>query len=259
MRIDQEVNQDVAAAAKRALVREDTEEEMYHLKSRCVVANMEIKSAEAQRNLIREHALAEVAKHDLAARIAKEKKHAEWLQTIFPALHAAKMQKAVRAMDSTAVSHHRSVMTGMQKNGIDINWASIPDLWDPDYSLLHHYGMLPDTQSRFDERSRRICRISPHLEMFIENINCYRMGLDPLKRDPIVALKKLFKECFVCEEMLSKSGCSLTGLLLTSKLVIDLAFMRAVVAFSSWLGCSSMPAGYLNICDWPPHEGDAGL
>ena len=172
-----------------------------------------------------------------------------------PAIHAAKMREAVLAMDSTDVSHHRAVMTGLQMNRVYIKWVSIPDLWDPDYSLLHNFGSLPDIDSKFSHASRRIVRISPHLEVFIKHRTAYKAPAGA--PDPTNALHSLLRACFVGEERLFQHGWSPYNLLLTSKLVIDLAFMRAVKAASNWLGPSSMPAGFIS--EWPPNEDDAGL
>ena len=46
-------------------------------------------------------------------------------------------------------------------------------------------------------------------------------------------------------------------LLAMSHMILDMAFVRAVLLASAWLGPSAMPAGY--IPSWPPPESDAGL
>ena len=208
-----------------------------------------------KRKVIREHAAAEERKRDEAARLAKEKKHVEWLQTKFPAKHAAKMSEAVEAMDATTVRHHRAVMTAMQSRGVFNRETTVPDLWDPNHSMLHNFGSLPDIVSKVGHASRRIVRISPHLEVFIKHRTAYKAPAGG--PDPTNALQSLLRACFVAEERLFQGEWSHYNLLVTSKLVIDLAFMRAVKAASNWLGPSSMPAGFIS--EWPPNEDDAGL
>ena len=46
-------------------------------------------------------------------------------------------------------------------------------------------------------------------------------------------------------------------LLASSHMVLDMAFARAVLVASAWLGPDAMPAGYIQT--WPPLEGATGL
>ena len=136
-------------------------------------------------------------------------------------------------------------------------WILVEELWDPDLGMLHNFGSVPDVDSKFGLLSRRICRISPQLALFIRHRTEYKPGIEG--PNPTNALQSLLRTCFVDEQRLFQGAWSHHNLLVTSKLVVDLAFMRAVLAASKWLGPSSMPAGYVNISDWPPHQDDGGL
>ena len=156
-------------------------------------------------------------------------------------------------MDGAAVSHHKAVMIDLQKCGVLSSWITVEELWDPDLSMLWNYGSVIDVDSKFGRSSRLKCYISPQLSLFIKHRTEYKQPVGG--HDPTSALLCLLHTCFIDAQRLFLGAWSTHNLLVTSKL----AFMRAVVAASIWLGPSSMPAGYVNISDWPPHEGDGGL
>ena len=68
--------------------------------------------------------------------------------------------------------------------------------------------------------------------------------------DPVAALKHLLKTCFVGDLYMFESQYSPFHLLLAGRLVVDIAFVRAVVAASKWLGPDGLPGGYISL--WPP-------
>ena len=50
----------------------------------------------------------------MAAQLAEEKKHKIWLQTVFPAEHAAQMKAAIQILDATARSRQDTRMVQME-------------------------------------------------------------------------------------------------------------------------------------------------
>ena len=54
-----------------------------------------------------------------------------------------------------------------------------------------------------------------------------------------------------------KDAYSAYQLLCSSQMIVDMAFVRAVIAASAWLGPGAMPVGYID--SWPPPEGEEGL
>ena len=137
-------------------------------------------------------------------------------------------------------------------------WLAISDPWQPDLTLLHHFGSLPDVDSTFPSPAKRQVRCSPQLAAFITCITTYKKQCPP---DPEGALRCLLSSCFVQYNCMFKDGFSPYQLLCSSQLVMDMAFARAVRAACQWLGPIAMPAGYIQT--WPPQEpppaGDAGL
>ena len=98
--------------------------------------------------------------------------------------------------------------------------------------------------------SRRQVRCSPQLVAFIQNHTSYQQQVSG--PDPEAALRHLLRRCFVGEHLMFKDAYSAYQLLCSSQMIIDMAFVRAVLAASSWLGPDAMPAGYIHT--WPPPE-----
>ena len=73
-----------------------------------------------------------------------------------------------------------------------------------------------------------------------------------LGANPESALLFLLRACFVEADRLFKGPFSPYNLLCSSKLVIDHAFFRAVLAASKWIGPIVMTVGYLST--WPPAD-----
>ena len=138
----------------------------------------------------------------------------------------------------------------MQASGVFKRWITILDLWEPDFNILHNFGTLPNLDNKFSGSARRTVRCSPQLATFIEHHTAYkRMASGP---EPEPALRHLLRACFVSEEKIFQGPFSPYNLLCSGNLVIDLAFMRAVVAASKWLGPHAFPAGYIS--EWPPSQ-----
>ena len=98
-------------------------------------------------------------------------------------------------------------------------------------------------------------RCSPQLAAFIEQHTRYKKPV--VGADPEVALRYLLRACFVGDEKLFQNAWSPFNLLCSSNLVLDQAFLRAVVAASRWLGPETMPVGYT--ATWPPTQVIQGL
>ena len=135
-------------------------------------------------------------------------------------------------------------------------WA--PEPWAPDPSFYHCFGSLPDVDRRFDRPGRRQVKCSPELSAFILGFTDYKHPGDGMP-NPEAAMSHLFKACFLMHHLMFRNDSSPYQFLARSHNIIDLAFVRAVLTASRWLGPDDMPTGY--IAHWPPPqpEGDTGL
>ena len=162
------------------------------------------------------------------------------------------MQAAIKALDPAAMSQHQVLMSQMEGLSVFKRWPAIPELWEPDFSLLHNFGSLPDMDNIFSAAARRAVRCSPQLAAFIEHNTGYKRPA--AGRHPEAGLTWLLRACFVRADTMFKGGFSPYQLLCSGKLVMDLAFMRGVVAASKWLGPHVLPTGYIS--EWPPEPSD---
>jgi len=145
----------------------------------------------------------------------------------------------------------RNKMQFMQDNQCFLRWLTIQPLWDPDNTLLHNFGTIANVDNKVGAAVyRRQARCSPQLATFVENKTGYIKT--PLGPDPERALLCLLRACFVSPEKMLQGCWSPFHLLCHSKLVLDHAFLRAVVAASRWLGVEVMPVGFIE--DWPPTQ-----
>ena len=161
------------------------------------------------------------------------------------------MNAFISAMAEPAMSQQRTVMEQMQAGHRFKRWLTIPALWEPDFTLLFHSGTLSNLDNKLaGAASRRVVRCSPQLAAFIEQHTQYKKPV--IGPDPVAALRHLLRACFVCEEKLFQNAFSPFNLLCSSNLVLDHAFIRAVVAASRWLGPEAMPVGYMST--WPPAQ-----
>ena len=132
--------------------------------------------------------------------------------------------------------------------GVFNRWVSVPHLWEPDLLLFHNFGTLPNVDNKFSGSARRTVKCSPQLATFIEHNTHYKRSV--AGPQPDAALRHLLRACFISEELMFTGPFSAYNLLCTSNLVMDHAFLRAVVAASKWLGPTVFPVGY--IANWPP-------
>ena len=165
------------------------------------------------------------------------------------------MSAFLQGRSQEAMSHTTTTMTTLHRQGAFTRWITIDDLWQPDLSLLHLFGTLPDMDGKCNTTSRRQVRCSPQLNAFIIAHTSYRQPISG--PNPEAALRYLLRRCFVGEEYMFKGAYSPYQLLCRSQMILDMAFVRAVITASAWLGQEAMPAGYISI--WPPPEADTGL
>ena len=184
----------------------------------------------------------------MAKELGDEKKRCVWQQTVFPVTHASRMNAFIKSLDPTALGQHQASMRQMQTLGVFNRWVTIPHLWEPDLTILHNFGTLPNVDNKFSGSARRTVKCSPQLANFIEHNTQYKRAVAGPQPEP--ALRHLLRACFVWEELIFTGPFSAYNLLCTSHLVMDHAFMRAVVAASKWLGPTVFPVGY--IANWPP-------
>ena len=241
--------------AKRARLQEDRDEVVRATDAKRLLATAERDAQEAKRKAIAEAAdsLKAKKKSDLAAAAAKT--HSNWLQTVAVAEHAADMIASVKAMSSEATTQAVKTMNSLQRDGRFKSWIVITDPWKPDLTLLHLFGSLPNTGDKFSTAAKRQVRCSPQLAAFIHGHTGY--ADPPAGPDPVAALQCLLKSCFVRSPYMFKDSFSAFQLLSSSQLILDMAFVRAVLAASAWLGPHATAAGHKHA--WQPLEVDAGL
>ena len=135
------------------------------------------------------------------------------------------------------------MMTTLQSQGVFKRWITIDDPWQPDLTQLHLFGTLPDLSGKFSTAATRQVRCSPHLHAFIIGHTSYAQPV--IGPSPEAALAALLSHCFVRPQSMFKDACSPYQLLCSSHMILDMAFVRAVIAASAWLGPDAMPVGYI--------------
>ena len=184
----------------------------------------------------------------MAKELGDQKKKSIWYETVFPAKHAALMMEFIKNLTPTALSQHQERMRDMQKLAAFKRWVTIPQLWEPGSSVLHNFGTLANVDSKFPNAPLRKVRCSPQLATFIEHFTDYKKTHAGPRPD--AALLHLLGACFVSSHLMFTGAFSPYNLLCASNLVIDHAFIRAVLAASKWLGPNLLPVGYMP--NWPP-------
>ena len=208
-------------------------------KSRRLLANTELEVVEAKRQALLRSMLQLRRKGGMWLQSWQKKKHLVWLQTVFPAQHAARTNAAIKSLDPVAMSPQQFIMSQMQSLCVFKRWLTIPDPWEPDLSLLHNFGTLPDFGNKFGAAARRPVRCGPQLAAFIQHHTEYRAIVTGPEPEP--AIRFLLKACFAVSDKLFQGPCSPYSFLRSGKRVIDLRFMQGVVAASKWLGPHVLP------------------
>ena len=165
------------------------------------------------------------------------------------------MSTHIQAMNEEAKKNAVTMMTTLQSQGVFKRWITIDDPWQPDLTQLHLFGTLSDISGKFNTAARRQVRCSPHLHAFITGHTSYAQPVTG--PSPEAALAALLKHCLVRPHIMFKDAHSPYQLLCSSHMILDMAFVRAVMTASAWLGPDAMPTGYIH--NWPPPEGDARL
>ena len=133
---------------------------------------------------------------------------------------------------------------------------TLPDPWqEPALKLLHYFRSLPNLYAKFGKAGGPNVRCSPELGAFI-------LGNTPYKHhfagpDPEAAFRHLLRTCFPLADIMFQGACSPFQLLCRSHFILDMAFVRAVLAASHWLGPLWMPVGYISA--WPPAQSVAAV
>ena len=183
-----------------------------------------------------------------AKELEEKKKKNIWYETVFPAKHATLMVEVRRKLGSTALSQLIKTMQDMSNSAAFKRWVTVPQLWESGPGVLHNFGALANLDNKFPNAPLRRVRCSPQLINFIEHRTAYvRPFAGP---NPVNALTHLLRACFVSDHLMFIGPFSPYNLLCTSNLILDHAFIRAVIAASRWLGPNILPGGYM--LTWPP-------
>ena len=151
-------------------------------------------------------------------------------------------------MSIEAMSHHSETILTLRDTGLFERWVAIDDPWKPDLRLYSWFGYLTDRDGQITSKTKRNeVRCSPRMRAFMLHHTAYKHPLSG--PDPEQALDTLLKCCFVSEHLMFHGANCAYELLINSHMVLDMAFIRAVLLASQWLG-DSMPAG--RIQQWPP-------
>ena len=245
----------VNKTAKRARLREDREDLIQAADSERLLATAKREAQEAKQKTIADAAASLTAKRDSDRAEVMAKIRSTRLQTVFPAKHAASMGAFIKGMTPEATTNATTKMTTLHHQKVFNRWPTIDDPWTPNLTLLHFFGSLPDRDGKFNTAARRQVRCSPQLAAYIVAQTNYK---EPITGPcPNLALTMLLRHCFIRDNYMFVGAFTPYQLLCSSHMILDMAFIRAVLAASEWLGPVAMPAGYIQT--WPPLEVDAGL
>ena len=167
------------------------------------------------------------------------------------------MAAFIKSLSPNQIDHAKTRMIALSSGGCFKRFITIDEPCVPDTAFYHCFGSLPDVDRRFDRASRRQVRCSPELSAFL--LGCTGYAHPPDGPNPEMAMSHLFEACFRMPKFMFLNDSSPYQLMARSHNIIDLAFVRAVLTASQWLGLSDMLIGH--IADWPPQQpaGDTGL
>ena len=163
------LEQQMRETIKRARVQEHREEELALDKARRLTANVQLEVTASKRKAASDHLAAEVARRVMAKEEKAAKAYSVWLQTVYPAEHAARMNATIKSFSDAALSQHQDAIENLRAMGNFNRWITIPELWEPDFTILHKFGTLANFDDKFATAARRVVRCSPQLAIFIEN------------------------------------------------------------------------------------------
>ena len=213
-----ELERQVNMSAKRARLREEQEGVIQLTNAKRLLATAQREAEETKRNALLEASFALQARKEQEIANAAAKKYSAWLQTVFPAQHAAGMTAHIQTMSDEAIRHTLETMTTLERQRVFHRWISLDDPWQPDLSLLHNFGSLPDMDGAFMSTSRRQVKCSPQLAAFIVGHTTY---VQPFAGpDPESAFRHLLRSCFVRDNCMFKDACSPYQLLCRSQMIL---------------------------------------
>ena len=178
---------------------------------------------------------------------AAKKRYSSWLQSHFAAAHAESMESFIKAMSHTEQEAFRNKMNILNLAGEFNRRVTIDDPWEPTIPM-QNFGVLSDIHNQFATVAERKVKCSRHLYVFITTSTTYKHPIGV--PNPESAMKALLEACFLHSGVMFKNKYSPYNLLCVSHMCIDVAFVRAVLLASAWLGPDVMPVGHLPT--WPP-------
>ena len=185
---------------------------------------------------------------------AAAKRYSSWLQSQFAAAHAESMGLVIKAKSHTATEAIRMRMNELNIAGVFNRKVTIDDPWEPTIPM-QNFGVLSDANNQFATFAERRVKCSRRLYAFITTSATYAHPMNV--PNPESAMKALLDACFFHCRMMFKKQHSPYNLLCVSHMCIDVAFVRAVLLASAWLGPDVMPVGHLPT--WPPTSDATGL
>ena len=238
----------VRDVGKRSALEEARKTDLMIIKEKRLLVGDERNATESKRQKMAEQAADDTKRREMAKALGDEKKKSVWSQTVFPAEHAARMSAFIKDLTPEALSQHQAVIRNLHTRAQFDRWVAIPKLWETDTLVVHNFGTLPNLHNKFPASARRIVRCSPQLVAFIEHHTEYKKT--HAGPQPEAALHHLLRACFIHSHLLFAGPWTAYNLLCQSDLVIDHAFIRAVLCASKWLGPKILPVGYIRA--WPP-------
>ena len=185
---------------------------------------------------------------------AAVKRYSSWLQSQFAAAHAESMGLVIKAKSHTATEAIRMRMNELNIAGVLNRKVTIDDPWEPTIPM-QNFGVLSDIHNHFATAAERRVKVSRNLLVFIMTSTTYKHPIGV--PNPESAMKALLEACFLHSCVMFKNEYSPYNLLIASHMCIDVAFVRAVLLASAWLGPDVMPVGHLPT--WPPTSDATGL
>ena len=227
----------VSNTAKRARLREDREDLRQTADSQRLLATAKKEAQEAKQKAIADAAASMAAKRKIDREEVMAKMRSTRLQTLFPARHAASMGAFIKGMSAVEIANATTKMTRLHNQKRFDRWLTIDDPWTPNLTLLHFFGSLPDRDKKFNNAAKRQVRCSPELAAYIRGQTTY---VDPVDGPcPNLALSMLLRHCFIRDNFMFVGPFTPYQLLCSSHMILDMAFIRAVLAASEWLGPDS--------------------
>ena len=244
------IERELLETRKRPRLVEATEQEIRGMQEKRLLAAQETSKHEAIAKILALERAKRRSEEDAAA----AKRYSSWLQSHFAAAHAEKMESFIKAMSHTEKEAFRERMNNLKVAGEFKRKVTIDDPWEPTIAM-QNFGILPDIHKHGTTAQERRVKVSRNLLSFITTSTSYKppLGLP----SPESAMKALLEACFLFQGQMFKGKYSPYQLLWGSHMCIEVAFVRAVLLASAWLGPDVMPVGHLPTC--PPTSDATGI